>query len=78
MWLNGFAYHRDFDKRAQFEALQGETLPPEVSLNLLVGIMLDRVRAVLDVGNAICDLRRNVAICPFPGDEARRPSGRDA
>jgi hypothetical protein len=40
---------------------------------MLVGIMLDRVRAVLDIGNAIYNLRRNVAICPFPGDEARRP-----
>jgi len=73
LWLNGFEYHRDPDKRAQFEALQRETLPVEVSLNMLVGIMLDRVRAVLDIGNAIYNLRRNVPVCPFPGDEARRP-----
>lgn len=72
LWLNGYEYHRDVDKRTRFEALQGETLPAEVSLNLLVGIMLDRARAVLDIGNGIFDLRRNVAICPFPGDEPRR------
>ena len=72
LWLNGFEYHRDADKRTQFEALQSETLPVEVSLNMLAGIMLDRVRAVLDIGNAIYNVRRNIAICPFPGDEIRR------
>src|SRR6185295_6934340 len=65
LWLNGFEYHRDADKRTQFEALQSETLPVEVSLNLLAGIVLDRVRAVLDIGNAIYSMRRNIAICPF-------------
>ena len=35
--------------------------------------MLDRVRALLVIGNAIYNLRRNVAICPFPGDEIRAP-----
>jgi hypothetical protein len=69
LWLNGFEYHRDANKRTQFEALQSETLPVEVSLNLLAGIVLDRVRAVLDIGNAIYNVRRNLAICPFPGDE---------
>jgi hypothetical protein len=54
-------------------AFQGETLPADVSLKLLVGMMLDRVRAVLDIGNAIYDLHRNVPIRPFPGDKARRP-----
>ena len=72
LWLNGFEYHRDAEKRTQFEALQGEALPVEVSLNLLVGIVLDRARAVLDIGNAIYAMRRNMAICPFPGDEVRR------
>lgn len=74
LWLNGFEYHRDANKRTRFEALQSETLPVEVSLNLLAGIVLDRVRAVLDIGNAIYNVRRNLAICPFPGDEptARR------
>jgi hypothetical protein len=72
LWLNGFEYHRDADKRTQFEALQSQTLPVEVSLNLLAGIVLDRVRAVLDIGNAIYNLRRNVAISPFPGDEIHR------
>ena len=70
-------YHRDPDKRAQFEALQGDTLPVEDLIEHVVGIMLDRVRAVLDIGNAIFDLRRNMAICPFPERiKARRPGRR--
>jgi hypothetical protein len=31
---------------------------------MLAGIVLARVRAALDIGNAIDNLRRNAAICP--------------
>jgi hypothetical protein len=69
LWLNGYHYHRDKGKRAKFEALHdGHTLPLEFSDALFQDIMMERTRAVLDVGNAIYSMQRNRVVTPFPGD----------
>jgi hypothetical protein len=72
LWLNAYEYHRDEDKRAAFESLHDGILPvAEHSRAVFVGMMLDRARAVIEIGNAIFALKRNAAISPFPGDEQR-------
>ena len=69
LWLNAYHYHRDKRKRAKFEALHDEhTLPLEFSDALFQDIMMERARAVLDVGNAIYSMQRNRVVTPFPGD----------
>jgi len=70
-WLNAYPYHKDRDKRAAFEALHDpDVLPMELSEAFMVDMMLERARAVLDVGNAIYALQRDQVILPFP--ERRR------
>jgi hypothetical protein len=67
LWLNGYAYHRDEDKRTSFPALHERgVLPTELSEALMVATMLERARAVIDLGNAIYSLQRNQVIAPFP------------
>jgi hypothetical protein len=69
LWLNGFEYHRDDDKRALFESLHDERfLPMGFTLAMLTNIMLDRARAVVEIGNAIYALRRNIVVTPLAGD----------
>jgi hypothetical protein len=69
LWLNAYHYHRDKDKRAKLEALHNEqTMPLAFSDALFQDIMLERARAVLDVGSAIYSLQRNRVVTPFPGD----------
>ncbi len=69
LWLNAYHYHRDKEKRATFEALHDDlTLPREFSDALFQDIMMERARAVLDVGNAIYSMQRNRVVTPFPGD----------
>jgi hypothetical protein len=49
--LNAYEYHGDDDKRAKFEALHDDhLLPMEYSRALLISIMLDRARAVVEIG----------------------------
>jgi hypothetical protein len=43
-------------------------LPLEFSDALFQDIMMERARAVLDVGNAIYSMQRNLMVTPFPGD----------
>lgn len=69
LWLNAYEYHRDVEKRATFEALHHGMQPlVEHTEAVFVGMMLDRARAVVEIGNAIFALRQNIAISPFPGD----------
>jgi hypothetical protein len=69
LWLNGYEYHRDDEKRAVFESLHhDDLLPVEYSRALFMQIMLDRARAVVDIGNAIHTLQRNAVVAPLPGD----------
>jgi hypothetical protein len=35
---------------------------------LFIHIMLDRARAVVEIGNAIYSLQRNLLVTPLPGD----------
>ena len=35
---------------------------------MFIHILLDRARAVVDVGNAFYALQRNLVVTPFPGD----------
>jgi hypothetical protein len=73
LWLNAYQYHRDKEKRATFEALHDQhTLPLDFSDVLFQDIMMDRGRAVLDVGNAIYSMQRNRGvrvIHPYVGSE---------
>jgi hypothetical protein len=68
LWLNAYEYHRDDDKRVAFEALHDDALPIGFSRALLIDIMLDRARAVIELGNAIYALQRNLVVTPLPGD----------
>jgi hypothetical protein len=43
------------------------TLPMGFSRALLIGIMLERARAVVEIGNACYALQRNRVVTPFPG-----------
>ena len=52
LWLNAYDYHRDDEKRVEFEALHDGNLPIEYSRALFIHILLDRARAVVDLGNA--------------------------
>ena len=67
LWLNAYPYHKNRDKRAFFEALHHpDVLPRELSEAFMIDMMLERARAVLDIGNAIYSLPRNLVIAPFP------------
>jgi hypothetical protein len=70
LWLNAYEYHRDHEKREKFEALHDGNLPREYSRALFIHILLDRARAVVDIGNAIYALQRNLVVTPLPGDLA--------
>ncbi len=58
LWLNAYEYHRDDEKRAAFEHDDDNWLPMDYSRALFIHIMLDRARAVVEIGNAIYALRR--------------------
>ena len=69
LWLNAYEYHRDDEKRTEFEALHDDvTLPIAYSRALFIDIMLDCARAVVEIGNAFYSLQRNVVVTPLPGD----------
>jgi hypothetical protein len=69
LWLNAYEYHRDGEKAAQFEALHHGMRPLiEFSEARFVAIVLDKARAVIEIGNAIFALRTNAPIVPLPGD----------
>ena len=68
LWLNAYEYHRDDEKRVEFEALHDGNLPMEYSRALFIHILLDRARAVVDLGNAFYALQRNLVVTPLPGD----------
>jgi hypothetical protein len=73
LWLNAYEYHRDDQKRAEFEALHDDdALPMDYSRALFIHIMLDRARAVVEIGNAVYALQRNLVVTPLPGDEHER------
>ena len=44
-WLNGFEYHRDEEKRQGIEAIRA--IPRDVVLAVLIGQLVDKVRAIL-------------------------------
>jgi hypothetical protein len=48
MWLNGFEYHRDAEKRANIEQLCG-MLPFDVARAIFVSMLIDKVRAILNL-----------------------------
>jgi hypothetical protein len=67
LWLNAFEYHRDDKKRAKFEALHDDdTLPVNYSRALFVHIMLDRARVVIEIGNPLYALQRNLVVTSLP------------
>lgn len=69
LWLNGHEYHRNEGKRLRFEALHDGVKPlMEHSEAMFVAIVLDRARAVIEIGNAIFALRANVVVSPLLGD----------
>jgi len=55
----------------RLEALHDGNLPVDYSRALLIHILLERARAVVDVGNAIYTLQRGLVVTPLPGDEPR-------
>jgi hypothetical protein len=70
LWLIAYKYHEEEKgKRDKLDALlQGHPLARPLSEVLFVDLMLDRARAIMDVGNAIYCLQRDRVITPFPGD----------
>lgn len=56
-FLNGFEYHRDEEKAAQFWARHNDSEPMmEFSKATYIVMVLDQARAVVDIGNAIASL----------------------
>jgi hypothetical protein len=51
-WLNAYEYHRDRDKRADFESLH-EIFPLEASRAIFISMLLDRVEAIVALGDII-------------------------
>jgi hypothetical protein len=52
LWLNGFEYHRDEDKRAALEAL-APVMPLEAARAIFINMMLDKSTAVREVAGMI-------------------------
>jgi len=46
LWLNGYRFHKEKDKRRIFDAMHG-LMPPESSIALLLFLLGDKVRAIL-------------------------------
>ena len=70
LWLIAYKYHEEEKgKRDKLDALlQGHPMKRGLSEVLFIDLMLDRARAIMDVGNAIYCLQRDRVITPFPGD----------
>ena len=67
LWLNGFIYHRDDEKRQLFKALMRGDAPIEAfSRATFIEMMLMKARAVLDISNAVYVLREGQVMRPFP------------
>ena len=69
LWLNAYEYHRDDEKRAAFQALHSNNkVLMAYSRALFIHMVLDRARAVVEIGNAFYSLQRNLVVTPLPGD----------
>lgn len=68
VWLNGYEYHGDEEKRQRFEDLHGDVLSKELTEALFVAMMLDRARVVIELRNAIQALRHGLTASSLPGD----------
>ena len=51
-WLNAFEYHRDNDKRKLIEEID-KIIPEDFSRALFASMIIDKVRAVLELGDVI-------------------------
>jgi hypothetical protein len=51
-WLNGYEYHRDEEKRVAIQQLCG-VLPFGIGRAILISMLLDKVRAILNVAEVI-------------------------
>ena len=51
-WLNAFEYHRDDDKRKLIEKID-KIMPEDLSRALFAGMIMDKVKAVLELGDVI-------------------------
>ena len=61
-WLNAFEYHRDNDKRNLIEEID-KIIPEDFSRALFASMIIDKVRAVLELGDVITFLEsRNGSI----------------
>ena len=52
LWLNGYEYHRDPDKRAALGATTS-TVPPELSLALFLDILAAKAEAILELAGIV-------------------------
>jgi len=61
LWLNGFEYHRDAEKRARLEALGG-VLPLSGQRAVYVSMMVDKANAVLRLASIIEGFKRRAGV----------------